>query len=291
MRTPRWLLDCEVADPPGDGPAVLLFDIETAPQNQYGWGEGKYSSRPLKVWKTWYVLSVVYKWLGSDETHWVSIFQDPKYKPDYPWTKHDPHKDRYVIGRLWHLFDKADVLIGHNGDKFDIKKVNTRILLGGAPPPSPSKSIDTLKEARRHFAFSSNSLNRLSQELGFGEKLHHAGMDTWWGCMEGDPEMWQLMEEYNRKDVELLELLYVKLLPWVGAPGKANPGVNATRWSRKDRPVLCPKVGCGGGKLVARGKLTTAAGLRYQRWQCAKCSGYSQSRYRDREYLDGPKVK
>ncbi len=290
MRNPKWLLDADdIAVPPGNGPAVLIYDIESTPQAAYVWGS--YKQNVLKTIRPWYILSVAYKWLGTDDTHFVSVFQDPKFRPDNGVGKMRPNIDRFVVGRLWHLFDKADVVVAHNGDKFDQKKSQARMLVYGTPPPTPYRQIDTLKEVRRYANFASNRLNDLGAQLGLGEKEHHSGLHTWFGCMAGDPVQWDAMERYNLQDIALLEDLYMELLPWIGQPGKANPGVNATRWATKDRPVACPKVGCGGTKLQARGYSTSAAGLRHQRWQCLTCGGWSQSRFREREYGDGAKVK
>lgn len=284
MRQPKWLLEADdVAPPPNDGPNILIWDIESSPQLAYTWEN--YKTNVIKVVKPWYILSVAYKWFGEDDTHFVSIYQDPAFKPDIGYGKPKANVDRYVVARLWWLFDKADVLVAHNGDKFDIKKTQARMLVHGLTPPSPSKSIDTLKEVRRYGNFTSNRLNDLGTQLGLGEKEAHSGMHTWFGCMAGDAEQWRLMEKYNRRDITLLEDLYQELLPWIGTPGKANPGVNASVFlSGSGRPIECPKNGCGGTELNARGYTTTAAGLQYRRWQCKKCGGWSQSKFRDRHH-------
>jgi hypothetical protein len=43
--------------------------------------------------------------------------------------------------------DEADIICAHNGDAFDIKKINSRLITNGFKPPSPFKTIDTLKAA------------------------------------------------------------------------------------------------------------------------------------------------
>ena len=43
------------------------------------------------------------------------------------------------------------------------------------PPPSPYKTIDTLKIARKYFGFNSSKLDDLGRVLGAGEKVRHGG--------------------------------------------------------------------------------------------------------------------
>lgn len=281
---PRWLTTADdVIPPPYDGPNVLIWDIETTPQLGYVWGQ--YKQNVLKVVRPWYVLSVAYKWYGTDDVGFVSVFQDPAFRPDTGVGKLRANVDRFVVARMWHLFNKADVLVAHNGDKFDIKKTQARFMTYGLEPPSPYRSIDTLKEVRRYANFSSNRLNDLGAQLGLGEKESHSGLHTWFGCMAGDPEQWATMERYNVKDILLLEDLYTELLPWIGTPGKANPGVNAAAFRRADGGrIACPKPGCGGTDSIVRGYYTTAAGLRYQNLQCKSCRGYYRNKYAEKDH-------
>lgn len=305
LKQARWLTEAgtRIVGPPEGSrrPYVLLYDIETTPQLAWQWGSGKYDSRTLKVAKPRYMLSVVYKWLGQPEgeNQFVSIFQDPAFKPDPYWAKYRPQVDRYPVGALWHLFSQADVTIAHNGDKFDTKRTNARFKHHRLPPPSPPRTIDTLKEYRRYFAFPSNRLNDLGQELGVGHKEPHMGLDTWFGCMEGDPDMWDVMERYNRQDVELLERVFMEIAPWIGSPGKSIPGVNAASYNagawdpeQPGRPGFCPKIGCTDplAGFMARGFDHRSSGLIYQKWQCNGCGGYVSNRYAERD-AHSPLVK
>lgn len=279
MKNPKWM-NVDVPQPPDrDGPAILLYDIETSPQLGYTWGN--YKANVIRVVKPWYVLSVAYRWVGDDTTHFTAIWHDPAFVPDRGWTKPRPNVDRHVLARMWHLFDRADVLVAHNGDKFDQRKINARIITAGMVPPSPSSSIDTLKEARRYFGFTSNRLDDLARHMGFGSKVGHSGMDTWFGAMAGDPDQQERMERYNRGDIDLLAELYDRLLPWIGSPGKALPGANYGMWNT-GRPV-CPK--CG-GDVTARGYYRSRV-RDYKRWQCKSCHGYSRSRLSERQYDGG----
>jgi len=263
---------------------MLYYDIETAPQLAYQWGSGKYETRPLKVVKPRYLLSVTYMWEGSDEAHFVGLKQNPKFRPDFPWSKRRFNIDQWVTGALWHLFDRADIAVAHNGNRFDWKRTNARLIPAGVPPYSPVTKIDTLLEYRRQAAFSSNKLGDLANELNLQGKYHHPGLDMWWGCMEGDEKMWEEMETYNNQDVYTLRDVFKAIAPWSAA------SVNAATFATAGAPTACPQPGCGGTSMRFRRNFTSKAGLQYKWYQCGSCGKYHKTRYAER-FAPRPFVK
>lgn len=269
---------------------MLYYDIETAPQQAYQWGSGKWDTRPLKVTKPRYHLAFVYGWeppTGEPfEKHYVALTDNPRFKPDYPHTKPRKNIDAWVLGELWHLFQEADITIAHNGKRFDTKRTNARILTHpDIPPYDAPYQIDTLLEYRKIAAFPSNSLNELARELGIEGKYHHPGIDMWWGCMEGDPFFCEEMRKYNLQDVETLRNVFLRIQPWT------KPVVNAMAYIARqstDRPIMCTIPGCPDptAGVIGRGPRPSKTGLLYQRWQCKGCGGYSTSRYAERDYSD-----
>lgn len=187
-------------------PKILFFDIETAPS--LGWFYDRYKEGNIIDTKTdWYVLSFSYKWMGSKRPTVCSL-------PDYPIYKRDRENDKSLMADLWSVLDQADIVIAHNGDRFDIRKANARFIAHGLKPPAPYRTIDTLKIARRFFKFDSNRLDHLGGYLKVGRKMVHTGAALWFACMQGDERAWRLMRRYNARDVELLEAVYDKLRPW-----------------------------------------------------------------------------
>lgn len=275
----RWIDEITAVVPPpeGPGPKVLVYDIETAPALAWVWSNFK--TNIIATEQDWYMLSFAYKWLGEDETYFVSIYQDPNFTPD-------TDDDSYVVKRLADLFNLADVLVAHNGDGFDQKKQQARMLVQGLEPPSPYLAIDTLKESRKYFNLNSHSLNNLARQLDLEGKVQHNGFDLWRGCMRGEPEDWATMEAYNLYDVELLEEVYFKLMPWIGSPGKASPVNVATFNPGED---ICTRVGCGGTEFVKDGWRYTKTG-RFQSYKCLRCGGKTQSRKRESQKEDGGAV-
>lgn len=262
--------------PPQDGPAQLVYDIETAPALVYTWGA--FDQNIIATVQDWYALEFSYKWLNRGKVKSVAIWDSPTYTAGSP-------DDRYVAERLAALFDVADVIIAHNGDKFDRRKANARFLYHGIDPPSPYQSVDTLKVARREFQNYKNSLDDLGRLYLEERKKSHDGFALWEGAMNGDPKRQKEMVRYANQDVLVLEKLYVKLLPWMGMPGKpAAP--NMGFWAKGE--LVCPKCGNKTVNINRWDKLHRTSVSEFPTIKClAKdatvplpCGGYSRLRNR-----------
>jgi len=237
---------------------ILLFDIETAPNLSYVWG--KYEQDVLDVKDHWYMLCFAAKWLDKKKVLTSSL-------PDFSLYKKDPLNDKEVVKKLWELLDEADIVIAHNGDAFDIRKTNARFIKHGLKAPSSYKTIDTLKVARKYFKFDSNKLDDLGHYLNIGRKINTGGWALWAGCMKGDMKSWKKMLKYNRRDVILLEEVYLKLRPYM----TNHPNINIT----PEIEDACPT--CGSRNLIRRGyhiRKTNKA----RRYQCNDCGSWSQGK-------------
>jgi len=193
-------------------PKILLFDIETAPMEVYVWTTSYKQFIPhtniIKdengEEKSWYVLSWAAKWLYDENV--ISDIVTPKE------TK--TRDDKRILKSIWKLLDEAEIVIGHNGDRFDLRKLNARFIDNDIKPPSPFKTVDTLKVARREFAFVSNKQDYLTKHFKLEQKLS-TNFQLWVDCIHGDQEQLNKMEEYNRHDVMGLEEVYLKLRPYI----------------------------------------------------------------------------
>lgn len=239
-------------------PKILIFDIETAPNLGYYFELYK-EGNILKNESHWYMLSYSAKWLNDKKVTTKTL---PMYSP---WKK-NKSDDSALVKSLWQLFNEADILVAHNGNQFDIKKMNALFIKHGLNPPSPYKSIDTKLEAKRYFRFDSNKLDDLGHYLKIGRKLKHEGIDLWFDCMAGKKAAWQKMAEYNKQDVLLLERVYLKLLPWMNT----HPNRNAYRDVNN-----CPK--CGSNKIKKEGHQYTQSS-RVQMYSCNNCGGWSKGK-------------
>ena len=255
-----------MSEPDSDAsPRVLLWDIESAPIKGYTWGAWEQNL----LWKEhdWYILTIAWKWLGEKKVHCLGL-------DDFELYEEDPEDDFALVKHAWDLMDQADVIVGHNGIAFDTKKTKARMIIHGLEPPSPMIEVDTLKLARQHFAFTRNRLNDVCEDLGIGKKESTGGLDLWRTIVEtGDPKAWAKMKRYNRKDVELLEALYLRLRPWA----KNHPNMATI----SDRPKACPRCGSEKGMIV-RGHRYTAT-LTYVQYQCKSCSAYCRGRLAEKK--------
>jgi uncharacterized protein YprB with RNaseH-like and TPR domain len=188
---------------------VLIFDIETAPMLGYVWGLFDQNVGLNQVKNDWYVLSWSAKWL-YDAPDKVMYADQRKAK--------NIEDDSKLLAGIWKLLDEADVVLTQNGIKFDVKKLNARFIQNGFPPPSSFRHIDTYRIAKRHFGFTSNKLEYMTDKLcTVYKKLKHAkfsGFELWKACLAGNIEAWKEMEIYNKYDVLSLEELYFVLQPW-----------------------------------------------------------------------------
>lgn len=239
---------------------ILLYDIETSPLLSYVWG--LWQQDVLKVEADWYMLCFAAKWLGKRKIITSAL-------SDYPLYKKNKENDREVIKALWKLLDEADIVIAHNGDRFDIRKSNARFIAHGLGPPSPYITIDTLKIARKYFKFDSNKLDELGRHLKIGRKVHTGGMKLWFDCMSGDLTAWRKMIRYNKQDVRLLQDVYLKLRPW----HENHPSTNGIN-DEERRCTVCQST-----NIHSRGKKQVASGLSYyKRYKCMDCGKWLKGR-------------
>lgn len=238
-------------------PKILLFDVETAPILGYVWGIWEQNVGLNQIKQDWHLLSWSAKWLG-DAPNKV-MYKDQRHAKDIT-------DDKALLQGIWELLNEADVVITQNGKAFDSKKLNARFLINGMKPPSPYKHIDTRQLARKHFAFTSNKLEYLTDKLCKKyKKIKHekfGGFELWRECLKGNLEAWKEMEKYNKYDVLSLEELYYVLAPWQTA-------VDFNLYT-KTAEYRC---NCGSAALQRRGFNMTTSG-KFQRYQCRDCGAW-----------------
>lgn len=243
---------------------ILTFDVETSPVEAYVWGLWD-QNIPIDFVKTdWTILSWAAKWLGKREV----IYQDAggrgtaKVRDDKP-----------ILQGIRDLLDEADIVVAQNGRRFDVKKVNARLIEHGIAPPSPYRVVDTLLVAKKYFAFTSQKLAWTSQRLTDTPKDKHKkfpGFELWQECLKDNPIAWAEMKKYNIKDVIATEKVYLKLRPWI----EQHPNLGV--YDESERPV-CPK--CGSDKVVRGGqRVSIKQQGTYNRYVCKGCGGWSRGK-------------
>jgi DNA polymerase elongation subunit (family B) len=243
-------------------PNVLTLDIERLP------GRARHEHRGLTIegdfwdlngWKhtigyrlpiesviEWpRTICVAWKWYGAKRVEFASEWDDG---PE------DMHR------RVWEAYDRAHVIYGHNVDRFDTKHLNTGWRDLGLPEPSPFKSVDTLKEARKKFGDESMKLAALTQRLGINTKTDTYDVEVARAACAGNKAAQRRIKAYNAGDVVASEALVDRLRGWIKHPHNVIGTVD-------DRPT-CPN--CWGDNLTPNG--TRLADLiTYRLYRCMDC--------------------
>jgi hypothetical protein len=237
---------------------ILVFDIETAPLKAWVWGKWKQNISDSQVIEDWFMLCWSAKWLFEDSTFSAVLTPEEAVNQD----------DRRITELLWEKINEASCVIAHNAHRFDVKRVNTRFLIHGMPPPMPYKVIDTLLHLRNQFANSSNRLDSINEKLGLRRKIDTGGFDLWAKCCAGDAEALRQMEVYNIGDVKALEEHYLRIRPWI----QPHPNIGLHILDGVER---CPS--CGSSKLQWQSDYHTTVNI-YSAFRCGDCGSTGRSR-------------
>ena len=135
---------------------ALVIDIETAPLESYTWGIWDQNVGLDQIKTEWSILSYAAKWVGVKEVFFNHTGGRGAKKV---------RDDKPLMADLWNILDTADIVVAQNGARFDIKKINARLVIHGFGPYSPIRVIDTLSVAKKHFGFTSNKLAWMSKYL------------------------------------------------------------------------------------------------------------------------------
>lgn len=229
----------------------LFVDIEVSPNRGYFWQSGyKINLSYENIEKERAIICISYKWEGEKQINCIT------------WNK--KHCDKSTVKGIISVFGKADEIIGHNIDKFDMAWIRTRALFHDIPMPPKYMTVDTLKIARSKFRFNSNRLDYLAQYLGVGAKIK-TEFGLWKEVMAGDEAALSAMVKYCNGDISILEKVYNKLRPHI------EPKINYPALYRDDR-AGCPE--CGSDDLVANGTRATLTGIIKRQYRCRGCGTY-----------------
>lgn len=237
---------------------VLEWDIETSHDVVAAFGLfHKQGIPPMNILQDWYIICGAWKWLDKKKVDAVSVLDDKeRFEKDHT-------DDLHVIEILHACLSEADVLVHHFGDRFDIKKFNTRCLYHGLPPVKDLILVDTYKMAKKAFAFTSNRLDYIDRFLG-GKGKRSTPTGLWLRVLKGDPLAIAEMVRYNKQDVVVLDRVYKQLRPYVKT--KANYNVLDN--------FACPS--CGSHHIHSRGTRSTTTRV-YRSYQCQDCGSWSSS--------------
>lgn len=233
-------------------PKILTVDIETAPIISYVWGLKDENIGVNQVIQHSHLMSVAAKWKDSDEV----LYLDQRNQPEV-------ENDKDLTIWIRELFDQADLVIGQNSKRFDVKTINARIEHHQLKRYSDFRQQDTMQMCKKDFKLPSYSLAYMGEYFKLkNRKLEHpkfAGFSMWKECIKGNQEAWKEMEVYNKQDVRATEELWGRLLKW-------DDSINFSVYN-DDATNRCS---CGSLDLRKNGWRFKNNG-KYQRYQCFNC--------------------
>ena len=232
----------------------LFFDIET------GYYILKIRAWQLKNFNKYFnyddivrekeIICISYKWQYEDKVHTLD------------WRC----GEKQMLKDFIKILGEADEVIGHNGDKFDLRFLRARCLYHGVLMFPTYRTLDTLKKSRSSFLFASNALNYLLKYTEVGSKVEHEGMPMWKKCVEGDPEeseeALQKMIEYCEGDVIGLADYYAVISPFITHNNNFAVLTGGNKWD-------CPE--CGSKHVQLHHTYTTAMGIIRRQMKCNDC--------------------
>lgn len=242
------------------GPKILTFDIETIPLQTYNWSLFDEPRSLDRLVQDWAVFSAAAKWLGERKVMYSDTQEKPHYADDYD-----------LMVWLRDLLDEADIVVGQNVQKFDMRKVRARMIHHRLRPFREPAVVDTMLMAKEVAAFTSNRLEYLSMLTDEHKSKHekYPGFSMWLGVMNNDPGAWAECKKYNKQDVVATEKLYLRLRPWV----RKHP--NMAHYFEGDEK-RCPR--CG-SLNITEGDIIHCGVSTYRAFECTDCGGHSRTRF------------
>ena len=229
-------------------PNILILDIETSLMEVYSFGIRDQYIGADQIKKDWEIISFAAKFLNKKK---VLQMDQSKYT------------NEEILRGLEKVINKAQIIVGHNSKRFDVKRINSKFAEYGINPPRSFQQVDTYNLSKKYFNFSSHTLEYLLEKLNSPiRKLKHKklpGKSLWVECDKGNRKAFKEMAIYNIYDVLGTEWLYKKLAPW-------GTGINFNVYYG-DEDAHCS---CGSSNFVKNGYAYSSTG-KFQRYQCKKC--------------------
>lgn len=238
-------------------PTILYFDVETSPMEVYTHYIGhKVSINPCQIKKHKRIICISYNFSTDPPDKVRRLNFDIKNQDDTE-----------MLKKFNEIARKADLLLGHNGQNFDVKEIRSAIALRGlAEAWCETPCLDTLKDYRRMFRFPSNRLDAIGQHLELGKK-NSTNFQLWIDVAQGKRAALKEMGEYCDQDVILLRQIHERLRPYVKQ--------TAMEYNLLQGVVTGePKCKCGNGdrRLFVKDGTKAKRELRYQRYRCKLCN-------------------
>lgn len=232
-------------------PKIFYFDIECTGMIIESYGLYNQNHNHKDIIEDWSLLSFAGMYEGEEKIHYL----DNRDSADY-------RDDRKIVEALHSLLRDADWVVGHNSDKFDIKKFNTKAEKYNLEAIPEFTQHDTIKMLKKKFALPSYSLDYAARYFDLeNKKSSHGkfpGKSLFDECKAGNLEAWKECEAYNKQDVLVTRELFLRI-------AKHFPNLDLSTFYQKQ---TCS---CGNTLFYKNGLRYRRSGV-FQIWRCSKCS-------------------
>lgn len=212
---------------------------------------------PKYIEHDWYLTCAAWLWVDPEKGAYsksfsVSTLDDPKaYKKNF-------RDDLVVVKRLHEVLQQADIIVGHNSNAFDLKKINQRIIDYKLPTIDYPPTVDTLLVNKKYGKTSSNSLAHLCRHYGIAQKME-LPKGVMHAADQGSAKAMKKLVAYNKQDIVSTAQLYLRLLPYI----KNHPDIRrvmnlAKSPSEAANMKICGS--CGSKNVISWGSYPTKLG-------------------------------
>lgn len=124
--------------------------------------------------------------------------------------------DEAAVRRIAEILEKHDVLVAHNGSRFDMPFLRTRMARWGLKRLPDMKLVDPCSIAWRKFRLRSNSLGAIADHIGLKDRKTPLDMSTWADAiLNGSRAAMDLIVKHCIADVRVLEGVLELVKPFV----------------------------------------------------------------------------
>lgn len=141
---------------------------------------------------------------SSEEPGKVRTIRQDETNPR--WSEGIRGDDKELVKQVCKLVRDHDVIVAHNGSRFDIPMLRTRALRWGLAPLKEVKLVDPCSIAFRKFKLRSNKLGRIADYVGIEDKKTPLDMSVWADAMlNGSKRAMNLIVEHCEADIRVLK--------------------------------------------------------------------------------------
>lgn len=121
------------------------------------------------------------------------------------WKKGDRGDDKELVKQVLKLVRSHDVVVAHNGSRFDLPFLRTRALRWGLIPLKDVKLVDPCTIAWRKFRLRSNRLGAIADYVGIKDKKTPLDMSVWAAAtLRGSKKAMDLIVTHCIADIKVL---------------------------------------------------------------------------------------